>query len=110
MTDTPSTLQAQMQSAGNSARARALAHERAARTAAIAAMARRLRAAAPLIIDANESDIAQAREGGRDSAFIDRLMLNPARMEAIAASLEQIAAQPDPLGAIMADGRARTGL
>ncbi len=113
MTDSIAQLDAQMQSAGNAARqaARELTHTSAeARTAAINAMARRLRAAAPLIIDANQADIALSRSAGRDEAFIDRLMLDAARVEAMAAGLEAIAAQPDPVGIVTSEWTRPIGL
>ena len=37
---------------------------------------------------------------GHDAAFVDRLTLSPAGIEAMAAGLEQIAALPDPVGEI----------
>jgi glutamate-5-semialdehyde dehydrogenase len=113
MTEPKAALDAQMQSAGNAARdaARSLSHSSAeARTAAIHAMARRVRAAAALIIDANAFDVRAARAGGRDEAFIDRLMLNAARLEGVAAGLEAIAAQPDPVGEVMAHWTRPNGL
>ena len=109
----PAALEAQMQSAGNAARDAARTLARApgeARTRAILAMARRVRAAAPLIIDANAADLRTAQANGRDSAFLDRLTLDPARMEAIAAGLESIAAQPDPVGAVASEWTRPNGL
>ncbi|HRE45728.1 MAG TPA: glutamate-5-semialdehyde dehydrogenase [Terricaulis sp.] len=113
MTELTAPLDAQMQSLGNAARdaVRKLALSNGqARTRAIEAMARRLRAAAPLIIDANQMDIEAARAAGRDEAYIDRLALNPARMEGISASLEAIAAQPDPVGAVTSEWTRPNGL
>jgi glutamate-5-semialdehyde dehydrogenase len=113
MTEPKVLLEAQMQSAGNAAREAAHAVARASaaqRTAAILAMARRIRATAALIIDANASDIRAARAEGRSAAFIDRLMLNPARMEGIAAGLETIAAQPDPVGVVQSEWTRPNGL
>jgi glutamate-5-semialdehyde dehydrogenase len=109
----PDALEARMQSAGAAARAaaRVLAlAEGAARTRAIAAMARRIRAAAPLIIDANAADLRAAQAHGRDDAFLDRLMLNTARVEAMAAGLDAIAAQPDPVGAVTSEWTRPNGL
>ncbi len=106
-------LEAQMHAAGNSAReaTRALALTTgAARTAALHAMAARLRAAAPLIIDANAADMRAAEANGRDAAFLDRLMLNAQRMEAIAGGVEAIAAQPDPVGAVDSEWTRPNGL
>lgn len=113
MTELTAPLDAQMQSLGNAARdaVRKLALSNGpTRTRAIEAMARRLGAAAPLIIDANQMDIEAARAAGRDEAYIDRLALNPARMEGICASLEAIAAQPDPVGAVTSEWTRPNGL
>ncbi|MCR6644757.1 MAG: glutamate-5-semialdehyde dehydrogenase [Terricaulis sp.] len=113
MTELTAPLDAQMQSLGNAARdaVRKLALSNGpTRTRAIEAMARRLGAAAPLIIDANQMDIEAARAAGRDEAYIDRLALNPARMEGICASLAAIAAQPDPVGAVTSEWTRPNGL
>ncbi len=52
------------------------------------------------LLHANEMDLANAREKGIDSALLDRLELTPARIEAMADGLDQIAALPDPVGRI----------
>lgn len=64
----------------------------ATRSAAIAAMARQVRARVPAILGANAADVAGA------SGMIDRLRLDPGRVEALADALDQVAALPDPLG------------
>ena len=50
------------------------------------------------IIEANELDLASAEENGVAKAMLDRLMVNKARIEAIAASLRDVAALDDPIG------------
>jgi len=50
---------------------------------------------------ANDKDINTARQAGLSSAMIDRLELTDNRIEAMSASLEQVAAQIDPVGQIM---------
>src|SRR6185437_14709918 len=45
---------------------------------------------------ANAEDVANA--AGQSSAFIDRLTLTPARIEAMAVGVEQVADLPDPVG------------
>jgi len=52
------------------------------------------------IIAANALDMKAADERGLDAAMKDRLLLNGDRVEAMAEGLEQIAALPDPVGAI----------
>jgi glutamate-5-semialdehyde dehydrogenase len=68
------------------------------RTRALQAMAARLRTAMPSILAANAEDCADARASGLAAPMLDRLTLDAARVEAMADSLEAIAAIPDPLG------------
>ena len=88
--------------AGARRAAKALAGATAeAKNAALAAMAANIRAAASRIAAANARDVALARTQGRSAAHIDRLTLDPERIEAMATGLEAIAALPDPVGAVM---------
>ncbi len=77
------------------------------RNAGLRAQARALRDAAPGILTANEADVAGFHG---TSAMQDRLLLTPARIEAMAASLEQIAALPDPLARVLAEWERPNGL
>jgi glutamate-5-semialdehyde dehydrogenase len=52
------------------------------------------------ILAANEQDLAGARELGLASAQIDRLRLTPARLQAAAEGLRQVAELPDPVGKV----------
>lgn len=52
------------------------------------------------IINANQQDIAQAQADNMDQAMQDRLLLDETRIEAIAVAVEQIADQPEVVGAI----------
>ena len=52
------------------------------------------------ILAANALDMKAADENGLDAAMKDRLMLNGDRVDAMAEGLEQIAALPDPVGAV----------
>ena len=79
----------------------------AQRNAALRAAAAQLRARAPAILAANETDLAASRA---TSAFRDRLTLSPARIEAMAAGLEEIAALPDPLARTLAEWTRPNGL
>jgi glutamate-5-semialdehyde dehydrogenase len=74
------------------------------RSAAIAAMARAIRESAEEILAANDEDMAAA------TSHLDRLRLDPQRLEAIALALEQIAELPDPVGAEMARWQRPNGL
>src|SRR4051812_44329543 len=75
-----------------------------ARSAAIRAMAAQIRARAGEILAANAADVARA------TRLVDRLRLDEARLEGIAAAVEQIAALPDPLGQEIARWRRPNGL
>ena len=70
----------------------------AERSAAIRAMAGELRARCASIVAANELDVSDARAAGTSESLVDRLMLDEGRVEAMARGLEELAAQPDPLG------------
>jgi glutamate-5-semialdehyde dehydrogenase len=79
--------------------ARALGGARSAsKSRALAAAAGTIRAAERTLLDENLKDVALGRSKGLDEALLDRLTLDSARIEAMAAGLEQIAALPDPVG------------
>ena len=78
----------------------------AALTAAAAAIRRR----EPQILSANHQDLAAAEAKGATAAFRDRLALDKARTEAMARGLEEIAAQPDPIGTVLARWSRPNGL
>lgn len=67
---------------------------------ALRAMARALRADAETLLKANAEDVAEARAAGMSAAFIDRLLLDPARIETMAQGIEVVAALNDPVGQI----------
>ena len=71
------------------------------RNEALFAMAAALRAERAFILEANERDMNAAREAGTKEGLLDRLMLDDARVEAMAASLESLAALGDPTGAVL---------
>lgn len=90
------------------AAARALATSSTAqRNAALMTMAASLRAAGNEILEANATDVA-AFSG--TNAYRDRLTLNPARLEAMAKGLEEIAALPDPVGRVLTEWERPNGL
>jgi glutamate-5-semialdehyde dehydrogenase len=65
------------------------------------AMAASIRARTPQLLAANALDLAAGAEKGLSSAMLDRLRLDPDRVEAMAAGIEQVATLPDPVGAVM---------
>jgi glutamate-5-semialdehyde dehydrogenase len=50
------------------------------------------------ILEANERDLDAARAAGTPDAMLDRLALNPNRIDGIADGLRQVAGLPDPIG------------
>ena len=80
------------------------------RTAALHHAAALIRAHEGDILSRNESDVARAAANGITAAFIDRLTLTPARIEAMAAGLEQITKLEDPIGRELARWTRPNGL
>jgi glutamate-5-semialdehyde dehydrogenase len=80
------------------------------RNAALHAAANAIRAHAVGIEAANAKDLAAFDAAGGSKAFRDRLALNPARIEAMAKGLDDIAALPDPLARTLADWTQPNGL
>ncbi|MYJ82908.1 MAG: glutamate-5-semialdehyde dehydrogenase [Acidimicrobiaceae bacterium] len=78
----------------------------AAKDAALAAAADALVARTGEICAANAVDVARAEADGTPAPLVDRLRLSPARIEAMADGLRQIAARRDPIGEV-ADGWVR---
>jgi glutamate-5-semialdehyde dehydrogenase len=108
--ETPEALMLMM---GTRARAAAKAVREASaatRSAALTAMARQIRAAAPAILAANNTDMARSAAEGLSASMLDRLKLDPARLEAMAAAVEDVAGQPDQLGEVMKDWTRPNGL
>ncbi len=99
-----------MAEAGAKARAAAAVLAQASaetRDAALRHAAAALRASSSKILEENARDIAKFSGG---AAFADRLMLNEARLEAMARGLEEVADLPDPLGRALAEWTRPNGL
>jgi len=97
------------------ARARAAASELAtvsadAKRAALEAAADAVWQARADILEANARDLAAARDKGLSPAMTDRLALDEGRIAAITEGLRAVAAQDDPVGAVMADWDRPSGL
>jgi glutamate-5-semialdehyde dehydrogenase len=95
--------------------ARAAAHQLSqlsseTKNAILTAMAQGLRDASGEILAANAKDIAAGESKGLSSAMLDRLRLDAARLEAIAAALEHVATLPDPVGQILDDWQRPNGI
>jgi glutamate-5-semialdehyde dehydrogenase len=80
------------------------------RTRAIVEAARAVRAREAQILEANQADQKAAEAKGLTPAMIERLILNPARVEAMAKGLEAVAALPDPVGRELARWTRPNGL
>ncbi len=101
-TDDVAAMMAQL---GRDARAASRSLARAtteAKNAVLREAARQLREREAGILAANAEDVAAARAKGLADSFIDRLTLDPARLEGVAAGLEAIAGLDDPVGATIA--------
>lgn len=77
---------------------------------ALQAAAEAVRARQDDILAANAEDVAAAKAAGIGGALIDRLALDPKRLEGVAKGLEDIAALPDPIGRILDERTRPNGL
>ena len=71
------------------------------KNSALHAAADNLLRAAGAILQANADDLAAAKAAGTPEAMLDRLALNPNRIDGIAAGLRQVAGLPDPIGEVL---------
>ena len=71
------------------------------KNSALTAMAAEIREAAAAIAGENARDLAAAKSKDLKGSFLDRLTLTPARIEAMAQGLDDIAILPDPVGEVM---------
>jgi glutamate-5-semialdehyde dehydrogenase len=93
-----------VQEQAQKARAAALALSsatRAAKDAALLAIADALAKAETAILEANDRDVARAEANGTSAALIDRLRLTPDRIAGMAEGLRELAALPDPVGDVV---------
>jgi len=74
---------------------------RAAKDAALHAMADALADAEAAVLEANRRDVDRARESGTSDALIDRLRLNPQRVDGMVGGLRDLARLADPVGDVM---------
>ncbi len=77
---------------------------------ALAAASAAIRSAEATILTANRQDVATARERGLAAPLIERLVVDERRLEAMANSLLDIAALPDPIGTVLARWQRPNGL
>ncbi len=62
------------------------------------------------ILAANTEDLDASRAAGTAEAMLDRLALNPQRIDGIAAGLRQVAGLPDPVGEVLRGSTLPNGL
>jgi glutamate-5-semialdehyde dehydrogenase len=106
-------LAAEMMAVGAAARDAARAMREAggdAKTKALTIGAAAIRSRAAEILAANKGDIEAAKAAGMAAPLLDRLMLNDARIEAMAAGIETVAVLPDPVGRELARWSRPNGL
>ncbi|MGH6829195.1 MAG: glutamate-5-semialdehyde dehydrogenase [Rhizomicrobium sp.] len=99
--DKKDALAAEMAAIGAAARAAARPLREASdqvKTQALRHAAEAVRAGRDKILSANARDLQAAKAQGMALSLQDRLMLNGARIEALAKGVEEVAAQPDPVG------------
>jgi glutamate-5-semialdehyde dehydrogenase len=72
----------------------------AQKDAALAAMAKALRASSATILAANAEDLTQAKSVGATAAYLDRLKLDDKRIAAMADGIEEVRKLHDPVGTV----------
>ena len=106
-------LAAEMMSIGAAAREAARAMREASgetKTKALTVAAAAIRSRTGEILAANKGDIEAAQANNMPAPMVDRLMLNEARIEAMALGIEVVAALPDPVGRELARWSRPNGL
>src|SRR5579864_6953051 len=106
-------LEATMRDIGRAARkaAHALALAPAAqKNRALAAMAKAIRGSKAAILAANREDLAAAEAAGATAAFLDRLTLDAARIEAMAEGIDVVRKLKDPVGTVLTSWRRPNGM
>ena len=99
-----STIEESIQQMGRQARAAAYRLAQLSsdeKNAILRAMASSIRANAASLMQAHDKDLAAGVEKGLSAAMLDRLRLDEARIEAMAAGIDQVATLPDPVGQVM---------
>lgn len=82
----------------------------AARNQALLAMADALLREEPVVLAANAADMEAGLAKGLKASLLDRLLLTPERLADMAEGLRQVAALPDPVGAILGGSTLPNGL
>lgn len=77
---------------------------------ALRCLSERLISAGDAILAANGDDLADAQSNGLSPAMLDRLMLNPSRLQGIAADLVKVVELTDPVGEVFEQAVLANGL
>ncbi|MDA5545898.1 MULTISPECIES: glutamate-5-semialdehyde dehydrogenase [Yersinia] len=77
---------------------------------ALVVIANLLESESQAILQANEQDMAAARDSGMSEALLDRLLLNPTRLAAIANDVRQVCRLNDPVGRVIDGSLLDSGL
>jgi glutamate-5-semialdehyde dehydrogenase len=104
------TLMRRLGEAALAARSVLAAAPRTQKDAALLAAAAALRTHQVEVLAANALDMTQAEHKDLSAAMLDRLRLDPSRLETMARGLEAIAALPDPVGRVLEEWRRPNGL
>src|SRR5437660_12728259 len=107
--DVRDLVQAKARAARDAARVLALCPTKI-KNDALAQMAHGLVEKCPALLEANRVDVERARTRGAARAFLDRLTLTETRIEEMAQGLREIAALPDPVGAVVESWRRPNGI
>jgi glutamate-5-semialdehyde dehydrogenase len=107
--DVRELVETRARAAREAARTLALANARV-KSEALLQMARGVDEKTAAILEANRADLERARGQGHPRAFLDRLTLTDARVEAMAAGIRQVAALPDPVGETVRGWRRPNGI
>ena len=90
--------------------ARVLMNAGAKKDEALKAIAKALRENSQAIIAANDIDIENGKKAGLTASLLDRLKLDEGRISGMADGVEQVAAQPDPIGRVIEGRTLKNGL
>lgn len=110
MDQTPETLIADLGTRARTAAVTLAGLPTARKAQGLRAAAAAMRARADTILAANASDVAAGEANGLTAALLDRLRLDPARLEGAAAGVEAVAALPDPVGETIGESERPNGL
>lgn len=103
------TFDERLRSAREAARELAVATT-AEKNAALEAIAAGVEADEAAILAENEHDLVNAKNSGASEHLLDRLMLNPQRIAALATAVRHVASLPDPVGDVVRGHTLENGL